>query len=364
MNKNLISNLSNIMFRKHSKRYRQSSYDRTGENEDFFLIKAKETKTIFLDQNPGVITHIWMTMRSTGEEQAYYRKVLFSCYWDQEEYPSVLTPIGDFFGMGHGITKDFTSEPLQMSPDQGRGFNSWWPMPYEKEGRIDVINECDSDLILYFYIDYEKMDVLPTDTLRFHAQFKRECPTVGKSPADFESRFDWLYKGKNLTGKDNYIILDATGAGHYCGCHINIHNLNNESSHDWIGEGDDMIFIDGEDFPPRIHGTGTEDYINTAYCPKTEFNAPYHGIILAEKENWKGRTTYYRYHIQDPIMFNQSIKVTIEHGHNNHRSDDWSTTAYWYQTEPHKPFCIPNLEDRMPIDNVARKFDPIIKKLK
>ena len=364
MKDNFVSNLSNIHLKKTSKRHRASSYDLTGANEDYVIVPANQKRTIVNIEGSGVITHIWTTMRSTGNEEAYYRKVLIQCYWDNEENPSVLAPIGDFFGMGHGITKDFVSAPLQMSPDKGRGFNSWWPMPYSSNAKIEIINDCDSDLVLYFYVDYESYNQLSDDALRFHALFRRECPTEGKDPSQFESRIDWLYKGENNDGLGNYIILEAEGLGHYCGCNINIYNLNQDSYHDWIGEGDDMIFIDGEGFPPRIHGTGTEDYINTAYCPTTEFNAPYHGIILAEKENWKGRTTYYRYHIQDPIMFEKSIRVTIEHGHNNHRSDDWSTTAYWYQTEPHKPFGILDKENRMPIDSASRKFGSSLIKIK
>ena len=106
----------------------------------------------------------------------------------------------------------------------------------------------------------------------------------------------------------------------------------------WYGEGDDMIFIDGEQWPPSLHGTGTEDYFNTAYCPADKYDAPYHGMTLPGGPNWSGKSSYYRFHIEDAIHFRKSIKVTIEHGHANHRADDISSTAYWYQLEPHKPF--------------------------
>lgn len=353
-----VSSMSTIHLKRNGKRYRESSYDRSGGNDDFVVINPGESKTIGSLEGQGLITHLWMTMKSLGNEQFIHRKILLQCYWDDEEHPSVNAPVGDFFGMGHGLTKDFVSAPLQMSPDQGRGLNSWWPMPFMKNAILKIVNESNSDLVLYFYIDYEIHDNMPDNMLHFHARFHREYPTQGISSNSFHSRYDWLYKGKNTDGANNYVILEAKGAGHYCGANINIFNLNGESFHDWIGEGDDMIFIDDEPLPPRLHGTGTEDYINMAYCPSTEYNAPFHGIILAEKENWKGRTTYYRYHIQDPIMFEKSIRVTIEHGHNNHRSDDWSSTAYWYQTEPHKPFGILSPEKRMPIDPTSRKFGP------
>jgi hypothetical protein len=112
-----------------------------------------------------------------------------------------------------------------------------------------------------------------------------------------------------------------------------------------------MIFIDGEKWPPSLHGTGTEDYVNMGRCPQQEYSAPYHGLILGGRDNWKGKISYYRYHIQDPITFEKSIRVTIEHGHANHRSDDWSSTAYWYQTEPHAPFAkILAVKERLPVE--------------
>lgn len=95
-----------------------------------------------------------------------------------------------------------------------------------------------------------------------------------------------------------------------------------------------MIFIDGDE-RPTLHGTGTEDYFNTAWGPAQEYCAPYHGITMPGGPNWSGRISMYRFHIEDPVVFHRSIRVSIEHGHANRRSDDWSSVAFWYQTEPH-----------------------------
>jgi len=158
------------------------------------------------------------------------------------------------------------------------------------------------------------------------------------------------FSGKNTTGADNYLILDARGRGHYVGCNINIHNLRATREWNWYGEGDDMIFIDDEPWPPSLHGTGMEDYFSCAWCPTQEYHGLYNGILLGGGPNWSGKVSYYRYHVQDPIMFERSIRVTIEHGHNNHRSDDYSSTAYWYQTEPHNPWKpMAQVEGRLPL---------------
>jgi hypothetical protein len=121
----------------------------------------------------------------------------------------------------------------------------------------------------------------------------------------------------------------------------------------WPGEGDDMIYIDGDinKQTPTLHGTGTEDYVNQAWAQSKEYNAPYHGTIKGGGINWWGKISYYRYHIKDPIYFNEKLIVSIEHGHDNHRKDDWSSTAYWYQHEPHDPSLFPKLlekKDRNP----------------
>lgn len=139
----------------------------------------------------------------------------------------------------------------------------------------------------------------------------------------------------NLDGKGNYVMLDAVGEGHYVGVTHGI--LLNQS--DWWGEGDEMIFIDG-DTRPTINGTGSEDYYNGAWGYEgTSFSYPYNGApLVVNPYQVGGRWCVYRWHRLDPIRFSRSIRVTIEHGHANHRSDNFFTVAYWYQREPHAPF--------------------------
>ena len=346
-----LSSLSTLASPRQGKRRRLSSFDRAGGNNDRIYIPKGEKRTFAHIKGCGVINHIWCTIAGENfkDEKDALRKLVLRMYWDGEANPSVQAPVGDFFGMGHAQCRNFVSAPLQMSPENGKSFNCWFPMPFASEARLELENRCDGETIFYFYVDYEEHGALPADLYRFHAKWNRECPTQGVSEEGMSNR-EWLFEGSNTTGEGNYVVLEAEGAGHYVGCNINIHNLHDTAKWDWPGEGDDMIFIDGESFP-SIHGTGTEDYVNMAWCPTQEYSAPYHGLILGGKDNWKGKISYYRYHIQDPIMFNRSIRVTIEHGHNNHRSDDWTTTAYWYQTEPHKPFApILPVEKRLPVD--------------
>ena len=348
------SSLSGLPFLRDAKRGRASSYDVTGGNADYWLLQPGETRTLAEIAAPGSVRHIWMTLAS--REEAYPRRSVLRMFWDGAETPCVEVPTGDFFGMGHGITKDFWSLPLTMSPRDGRAFNCYFPMPFSRDARIELTNEGERRLIAYFYIDYETYEEPLENAALFHAQWRCEHPTVGwgddsrRFEEDAEYRRE-VWATPNLMGDGNYVILEAKGRGHYVGCNLNI-DCHTRLKNDWYGEGDDMIFIDGDEMP-TLSGTGTEDYFNTAWSPLTEFCTPYHGqpLVSTGGPDWvyKGKQSVYRFHIEDPIQFRESIRVTIEHGHANNLSNDYSSTAYWYQTEPHaSPPALPAVTDRLP----------------
>jgi hypothetical protein len=221
-------------------------------------------------------------------------------------------------------------------------------MPFRTAARIELANEtAGTPARVYYYVDYERLGSLEPDLAYFHACWNRENPTEGDAVEPASNR-ELLEEGTNLSGADNYAVLEAKGRGHYVGCILTVHNLRDTLAWNWYGEGDDMIFVDGESWPPTLHGTGTEDYFGTAFCPQEEWHGPFHGIISAGGPNWSGASSMYRFHIEDPISFEREIRVTIEHGHANRRSDDYSSVAYWYQAEPHAPFSILPASRRTP----------------
>ncbi|MDX8480284.1 DUF2961 domain-containing protein [Mesorhizobium sp. VK24D] len=357
---------------------RFSSYDRTGGNDDRLHIEPGETVVIAEYDGAGIVTHIWATLACNSE--SFLRKIVLRAYWDGEDQPSVETPIGDFFGIGHARTKNFASLPVQASPEDGKGFNCYFPMPFATGMKVTVSNEAEDELVLYYYVDLELHDRLEDDLGRFHAQYRQARPEGMAETGLTNEQF--LFGGENTDGKDNYTILEAEGRGHYVGVLFSVRSRRRSAQWDWYGEGDDMIFIDGEPgfsvpvrepdrhstremafieprgesapgandaWPPTLHGTGTEDYFNTAWCPTQDYSAPYHGVIAAGGPNWSEPVTLYRWHIEDPVIFRERIRVSIEHGHANRRSDDISSVAFWYQAEPHKPFApLPAVAERIP----------------
>ncbi len=349
------SSLRDLPRLRSSRRRRESSWDRTGGNEDRLILRAGQSAVLADISGAGSVNHIWITVAPAGgagpasPDQDYLRSLVLGVYWDGQEHPSVLVPLGDFFGVGHARTTNFVSAPLQMSPQDGKGFNSWFHMPFADGARFEISSEGETeDLCFYYYIDYDTFDELEDGLGRFHASWRRENPTRGVTQGA-QTNSEFLFQGTNLDGADNYTILEATGRGHYVGCVLNITNLRATSDWNWYGEGDDMIFVDGEPFPPSLHGTGTEDYLNTAWCPSQSYHAPYHGITLPGGENWSGQISAYRFHIEDPVPFTRSIRVSIEHGHANKRSDDLSSVAYWYQELPGAVLTLAPVDERLPV---------------
>lgn len=322
---------------------RSSSWDRSGGNGDAVPVDAGKTATLLDVKGAGVVTHIWFTINS--EDDHHLKNLILRMWWDGEATPSVEAPIGDFYGLMLGEYFTYQSALTTVAPQ--KALNCYFDMPFASGARITVTNEGPKRTnSLYYAVDYVTLASLPEDVGRFHAQYRQAAPAKGNSD-DWKNNWD---KGvgdkKNLNGEGNYVFMEATGRGHFVGV---THGVE-QNQEGWFGEGDDMIFIDG-DPSPVINGTGTEDYYNGAWdfggqpFAYLHNGAPY----IVDPERIGGRYCLYRWHIESPITFEKSIRVTMEHGHANHRSDNFYTVAYWYQTEPHQQFpALPSAEERMP----------------
>jgi len=322
---------------------RVSSYDRSGGNADYRKLPAGETLTLLEEPGPGVVTHIWITIASP--ENYHLKKLVLRMYWDNEPTPSVETTIGDFFGLGLGDY--FTYQSLPLAVGSANALNSFFPMPFRKNAKITVSNEGKLPVDnFYFNIDFRAYQKpLPDDILYFHAQYRQATPNHGWTNQWNSNGDPQVDKRPNLTGEDNYVWMEATGRGHYVGVTMSV--LQNQD--EWWGEGDDMFFIDGEKLP-SINGTGSEDYFLGAWDFGTQpFSYALFGAPVKGDERAGSRSSVYRFHLDSPITFTKSLRATIEHGHANHRSDNYFSVAYWYQTEPHGTFpTLPPVDQRIP----------------
>jgi len=301
-------------------------------------LQGLETFTLADVEGPGAIQHIWITCHPS-----FWRRLVVRMYWDNEATPSVEVPLGDFFCNGWNERCNVASLPIAVNP--AGGFNSYWEMPFRQHARITVENVSPDVLHGFFYqVTYTLTDI-PETAAYFHAQWRRANP---------------------VQGAIHTILEDVKGFGHYVGTYMAV-GVNNNG---WWGEGEIKFFMDGDGEFPTICGTGTEDYFGGAwdwempagqYCT---YSTAYLGLPQVIKPDGLYHSTtrfgMYRWHVMDPIRFQQDLRVTIQdlgwrsatngQGRYLARQDDIASTAYWYQLEPHAPF--PALPDMNGLENI------------
>ena len=284
-------------------------------------IEPGETFTMADIRDMGAIQQIWMT--PAGK----WRFAIIRIYYDDQENPSVECPVSDFFAAGWGGYAQLSSLPICNNP--GSAFNCYWEMPFRKRFRMTMTNIAAERMILYYQINYTLTDI-PEDCAYFHAQFRRTNP---------------------LPYREDYTIVDGIkGRGHYVGTSM-LWGVNNAG---WWGEGEIKFFMDGDKEFPTICGTGTEDYFCGSYNFENqkihqyqEFTTPYAGLhqVIRPDGVYTSQTRFslYRWHIMDPIRFEQDLRVTIQalgwcsQGYLP-LQDDIASVAFWYQTLPTAPF--------------------------
>lgn len=306
----LASPLSGLAMPRKGTPKHEGSWDRKGGNGDARPVAPGETITLMDYKGAGIVRRFWVTI-APRSEMTIHRQAILRMYWDGEATPSVETPVGDFFGVGFGEQKDYTSLPLN---EMSGGYNCYWPMPFHKSAHWTLTNLSKKKIDAFYYnIDFTAYKSLPKDIRHFHAQWRRENPTK----------------------KDvNYTILDATGQGHFVGVALFMQNRRGKGF--GFLEGDEMVYVNGEE-KPSIIGTGTEDYFSSGwYFDRGLYSAPFHGVTILDPK--MGRVSAYRWHIEDAMPFTKSLKVTIEHGTGNDHEADYSSVAYFYQSEPHAPY--------------------------
>lgn len=292
-------------------------------------IEPFSTVTLAEIEGPGAIQHIWLTVAPQ-----YWRSLVLRCYWDSEASPSIEVPLGDFFCSGWCVRCNVSSLPIAVNP--AGGFNSYWPMPFRQHAHITLESLTRDKIDAFFYQFTYTLTDIPDDAGYLHAQWRRSNP---------------------LRYKSVHTLLDGVkGQGHYVGTYIAWGSNNNG----WWGEGEIKFYLDGDDAFPTICGTGTEDYFGGAWGfehPQGQYgtySTPFLGLPQVIKPDGlyqsQQRFGMYRWHIPDPIRFQQGLRVTIQalgwrsEGRFLPLQDDIASTALWYQREPHAPF--PALPDR------------------
>ena len=249
-------------------------------------------------EGPGVIRHIWLTMLPAPPERL--RALTLEVFYDGAPEPSISTPVVDFFGVPHGRPAPMQSSVMAVL--EGRGFNSYLPMPFREGVRVELTNHSAKGTILYYQIDVTLQRELPAQVGYLHAAFRRENPT---------------------TMMRDFVIADGfDGPGRFFGCNVGVRIVDEG---DWYGEGEVKVYRDGDDELPTICGTGLEDYVGTAWG-MGRFDSLHSGAPLIVKDAGAAAggaiaegaggspdfVGFYRWHLADPIMFERDLRVTIQ----------------------------------------------------
>lgn len=239
---------------------------------------------------------------STGPFREVLRKTRLVVTWDGGAAPAVDAPLASFFGAGTGPAR-VAALPVGIDSDR---LYCYFPMPYAAGARVEVINEGAQDIeMIELTLRYTPSETMPPDVGYFHARYREESPTT--------------------LGRD-YLFLEVPGTGHLVGVVQTMHT--GDGNRGYL-EGDERIHVDGSR-TPALYGTGTEDLYNGGwYFNRGPFTLPVHGNPVHEVVG--GDTTVaYRLFLSDPIPFNQSIRVGIEHGAVNDFLNDIASVAFYY----------------------------------
>ncbi len=287
-------------------------------------IAPGETVVLCDTDGPGMITHIWFT--------GYVgHSFIMRIYWENETFPSVEAPISAFFGCAYdenfknrdGNYVVLNSAKILTAP--GRGFNSYWEMPFRKHCRITMENRGKKEETLYYMISGWHGEI-PQDAGYFHAAYRQEHP---------------------VTKGHAYTIIDGI-EGRGCFAGVTLATGMNGNNTCWV-EGEAKMYIDDDRYP-TMNYTGTEDYFCGSYGFGNDiilnryqtFSGLYTGLyaILGDNRefyNGQQRFLLYRFHEKDPVYFSKNFKMTIDNlGWTGPRYDDYTSVAYWYQDAPSK----------------------------
>jgi D-arabinan exo alpha-(1,3)/(1,5)-arabinofuranosidase (non-reducing end) len=256
-------------------------------------IATGETVVLADIAGPGRVRHIWMTFMAAPPEEM--RAVTLQVFYDERAEPSISVPCLDFFGLPHGRMVHCVT--AMTAVQEGRGLNSYFPMPFAKNIRIELTNAGTRAITLYYQVDYT-LERFADDAGYLHVSFRRENPTTLK--------------------RDFTIAEGFKGPGRFLGCVVGVRVLPDEMI--WYGEGEFKFFRDGDADLPTICGTGLEDYVGTAWGMGAH-TAPAQGAPLVvappadpgspipPKPDFVG---FYRWHLADPMVFQREMRATIQ----------------------------------------------------
>jgi len=306
------------------------------------ILKANKEHSLILPPGNAAIKEINLKLDDYKDPEVM-RSVILKIEFDGEQ--TVWTPIGDFFGNGIGLNP-FQGWYRTVAED-GK-MTSRWVMPYQKTGKITVVN-LGKDAIKVDLIAEVGRWQWDSESLYFNAGWR------GQYPVPTRPFSDW-----------NYVTLK--GRGVYVGDALTVMNPVEK----WWGEGDEKIWVDGEDFP-SIFGTGTEDYYGYSWGGRSTdfYEHPFHAQPRShmynklnrktnDTKNTLGYSIETRTRALDVIPFSSSLQLDMEVWSWTECDMGYAVGVYWYGD---KQTTSNRLPDEKEVLNIPQLPKTILKKV-
>jgi hypothetical protein len=267
-------------------------------------------KSISLNlKGTGAIDGISVKINAENLPQAL-RSTVISITFDGEK--TVWSPVGDFFGTGYQIRKSLT---WHTRVDSTGLMQAYWTMPYRKSAVIELVNYGDQAVTAVIAEVTTTRYKWTANTMHFGAIWHEYNGIDARG-----------YTGDHINGiHEDINFVKLEGQGQYAGDAITIFN----TADAWWGEGDEKVYVDGEEIPSHI-GTGTEDYIGYAWCRPEIFSH----FLIAQPDGsgnfHTGMTVNMRHRMLDAVPFTAKLNFDMELWHWATTKVNYGVVSYWY----------------------------------
>ena len=299
---------------------------------------SKKEKSVELPKGNAAIRELSLKL-SDYKNIEVTRTVILKIEFDGEQ--TVWCPIGDFFGSGIGLNPH---QGWDMAVSDDGMMTCKWVMPYQKSGKISVVNLGKKTVKIDLKAtvgDWQWDDA----SMYFNAAWRGQYPVATRPFSDW-----------------NYVTLK--GRGVYVGDALTVMNPVPK----WWGEGDEKIWVDGEDFP-SIFGTGTEDYYAYSWGGKsTEFyEHPFHAQPssyvynklnpkTSNERNTMGYSTEIRSRSLDIMPFSSSLQLDMEVWSWADCDMGYGVGMYWYGDKQTTSNRIPDEKEVLNVPPLPKEF--------
>lgn len=268
------------------------------------VLASGESLSLDLPKGERVVRSIVVRCKDVENWGEATRRLIVRMSFDGVQ--TVCVPLSDFVGAGMG-TPEVKSRWLNSDGKESVG--AGWLMPYRNSATLSIENIADNNATV-------EVEVVTTRynwnerSLYFHSSWRSEYGLAVTN--NHKECYDWRF-------------ATLKGRGVYRGDMLTLFNY----AKAWYGEGDEKIYVDGEEFPSHF-GTGTEDYYNSSWAPVVPFHTPFGGAPRADLASSKGYNTWVRTRALDAIPFKESLVFDLEMISWVPGTVDYSTAVYWY----------------------------------